>query len=484
MSARPACYALYAAILCSGMGLIDGSATNVVLPILQRELHADATSLQWVVLGYTLFLSSLLLMGGALGDRYGRRRLLMIGLLIFTVASIVCALAGTPPILVTARCLQGIGGALMVPESLALISAAYAQSARGGAIGTWSATSALAAALGPILGGWLAQTFSWRAIFLINVPLAAVALALLWFGVDESRGPRARHLDFAGAASATAALGALTWGLARIPVLGAGAFALAAIASGVLLLAAFVAIEYRSPQPMVPMQLFHSREFAIGNAYTLLLYAALGGVFFFVPFDLINVRGYAPAAVGAAMLPVIAIMASFSSASGKLGERIGHRLPMVAGAIVAGAGFAIIGISDPHASYWRGLFPGFVVAGAGMAMFVAPLTTAVMNSVQAQFVGAASGINNAVSRAAGLFAVAGGSILIASLAARSFAGTAPRSAFVTGAFNQRADPHSVLLLHAAYSHAFTQVMIAFALCCLAAGILALGLKRGAPSSLL
>lgn len=460
------------------MGLLDGSATNVVLPVLQREMHADATAVQWVVLGYTLFLSSLMLIGGALGDRYGRRRVLAVGIGIFAVSSLACALAGSPAFLVAARCVQGIGGALMVPGSLALITAEYPQNERGAAIGTWSAAIALAAAVGPVLGGWLAQTFSWRAIFAINLPVAIVAFELLRSRVKESRNPKSTHLDWLGSALVTLALGGITYGLDRIPIDGLNLSGGIPLLIGLAGLAAFIREERRSAEPMVPLHLFKSVPFTAGNIYTLAMYAAIGGVMFFVPFDLINLRGYSPAAVGAAMLPLITIMTLCSRYAGRLGERIGARLPMSLGAAIAGAGFAMTALLNPRGSYWVSLFPAFVVMGIGMTTFVAPLTTAVMNSVDERFAGAASGVNNAVARAAGLLAIALGSILAVYTGSRSYGAGAPRSALVTGAFPDRAPAADLARLHAAYAHAFTWTMIACALCAFCAAGLALLMASG------
>lgn len=472
--------ALIVAILTSGMGLLDGSATNVVLPVLQQELHADAAAVQWIVLGYTLFLSSLMLIGGALGDRYGRKRVLGAGIVIFALSSLACALATSPACLVAARCVQGVGGALMVPGSLALITAEYPQAERGAAIGTWSAAIALAAAVGPVLGGWLAQTFSWRAIFAINLPIAIGAFELLRSRVRESRDSQSTHLDWLGAALATFALGAITFGLDRIPIDGMHLSGGIPLVAGLAVLALFVREERRSPQPMVPLHLFKSVQFSAGNVYTLAMYAAIGGVMFFVPFDLINVRGYSPAAVGAAMLPLITIMTLCSRYAGHLSERIGPRLPMAAGAVVAGAGFAMTALLNPRGSYWSSLFPAFVVMGIGMTTFVAPLTTAVMNSVDSRFAGAASGVNNAVARAAGLLAIAAGSILAVYTGSRSYGAGAPRSALVTGAFPDPAAPAEIARLHAAYAHAFTWTMIACALCAACAAGLALFMASGPP----
>lgn len=477
----PAHFSLYAAILASGMGLLDGTAVNVVLPVLQHDLHAGADPVQWVALGYTLFLSSLLLIGGAMGDRFGRKRILTAGLALFTLSSILCGAALSPVLLVAARCVQGIGGALMLPGSLALITASFPKEQRGAAIGTWSAAIALAAAVGPVLGGWLAQAVSWRAIFFVNVPLCALAL---WFlrCVRESRDEQNAYLDWRGSALVTIALGALTYGLDRIPIDGLGAASIFIILVGLAALALFVWEEHRCPQPMVPLQLFRSRAFTVANLYTLFMYAAIGGVMFFLPFDLINVRHYTPSAAGAALLPVVGIMSTLSPAAGRLGERIGARTPMLAGAAIAAAGFAAAGFLNPGRSYWISLFPASVVMGAGMTMLVAPLTTAVMNSVEERYAGAASGINNAVSRAAGLLAIAVGSIVMASAGSAAYGANAPRSALLTGAFAASSAPAHVQRLHDAFAYAFTWTTIAFAACALTAAALAFSYPRRARAA--
>jgi len=400
--------ALIAAILASSMSQIDGTAVNVSLPIIQRDLHASGAEIQWVVEGYALFVSALLLVGGALGDRYGRRLLFVIGTAIFALGSIACALAPNAAMLVIARCLQGIGGALMIPESLALITAAYDGAARGKAIGTWSAASAVTTMLGPVLGGWLTQHVSWRAIFFINLPLAIAVIFIAMAYVRESRDDAegAGRPDILGALLATFAFGALVFGLIRFQSDGVDLGALAPIFSGLILFVLFVIVERRSKNPMLRLDLFASKTFVLANVYTLLLYAALGGALFFVPFYLINVDRYSPTAAGAALLPMIVILALFSRSAGALAGRIGARLPMVAGALVAGGAFALFGLIGRSAAYWTTVFPAAVTLGIGAAMFVAPLTTSVMNAAPQSESGSAAGINNAVSRVASLLAVA------------------------------------------------------------------------------
>ena len=405
--------ALLAAILGSSMSFIDGTAVNVALPVLQRDLNASSASVQWIVEGYSLFLSALILIGGVLGDLFGRRRMFGIGLTLFACASIACGLAPNVEFLIVARCIQGVGGALSVPGSLALISTSFEGEARGRAIGTWSGASALTSALGPVIGGWLVQSFSWRAVFFINVPLAIVALVLLC-GVRETRDERASHsLDWGGAALATAGLGALVYGLIRLEGTRLDALGLGAVLAGCVLLAVFTLVERREAHPMLELDLFRSRTFSVANLYTLVLYAALGGALYFLPFDLINVHRYSPLEAGAALLPFVAIVTAFSRFSGGLIERVGARLPLCLGAIFEGAAYVAFALGGSGGSYWTSFFPGAVLLGLGGACFVAPLTTAVMGAVDQSHAGLASGINNAVSRTAGLIAIAALGIVVA-----------------------------------------------------------------------
>ncbi len=400
-------WVLVAAILGSAMTFIDGTAVNVSLPVLQRELHATTGQTQWVIEGYALFLSALILLGGALGDLYGRRRVFAIGIVLFALASLGCALAGNIEVLILARCVQGIGGALSTPGSLSLISAAYSGEARGRAIGLWSGFSALTSAGGPIIGGWLTQTFSWRYVFVINVPIAIAVLLILAFHVAESRDESAdRKIDLVGATLGTTGLGLLVYGLIAMNGGRFSPLALATSAAGLVVLWLFVLFERRTPDPMVRSDLFASRNFSAANIYTFFLYAAIGGSLYFVPFVLINVHHYSPTEAGAALLPFVGILVASSRWSGGLVARVGPRTPLLLGAILAGLGFLAFAVPGTDGSYWTTFFPAATILGCGAALFVAPLTTTVMNAVPVEHAGVASGVNNAVARTAGLIGVA------------------------------------------------------------------------------
>lgn len=389
------------------MTFIDSTAVNVSLPVLQRELHATTGQTQWVIEGYALFLSALILLGGALGDLYGRRLVFGIGIAIFALASLGCALAGSIELLILARCIQGIGGALSTPGSLSLISAAYSGEARGRAIGLWSGFSALTSAGGPIIGGWLTQAFSWRYVFVINVPIAIAVLIILAFHVAESRDESAdRKIDLVGAILGTVGLGLLVYGLIAMNGGRFSPLALATSGAGLVALWLFVLYERRTPDPMVRCDLFASRNFSAANIYTFFLYAAIGGSLYFVPFVLINVHHYSPTEAGAALLPFVGILVASSRWSGGLVARIGPRTPLLLGAILAGLGFLAFAVPGTGGSYWTTFFPAATILGCGAALFVAPLTTTVMNAVPVEHAGVASGVNNAVARTAGLIGVA------------------------------------------------------------------------------
>jgi EmrB/QacA subfamily drug resistance transporter len=409
-------WVLVAAILGSAMAFIDGTAVNVALPVIQRELGANAAQMQWVVEGYALFLSALILLGGSLGDLYGRKRMFALGIVIFALASLGCALAPTVHVLIAARCVQGIGGALATPESLALISAFFTGAERGRAIGTWSGFASITGAVGPLIGGWLTQHASWRWVFLLNLPIALAVLAISYRGFPESRDEEMpQQLDVLGGLLATLGLGAFTYGLIASQGGRPGALGIGAVAAGIVLLGAFVVLEHRSPAPMMPLELFHSRVFSAANLYTLFLYAALGGSLYFLPYVLIDVQRYTPTAAGAAMLPFIVLMFALSRWSGGLVGRIGARTPMVAGALFAAAAFVAFALPGIGGSYWTTYFPAALLLGIGGTLFVAPLTTTVFDAVDVEKSGVASGVNNAVARTAGLIAIAALGIVLAAV---------------------------------------------------------------------
>ena len=398
---------LLATVLGSGIAFLDATVVNVALPTLGAELGASVAGLQWILNAYTLTLASLILIGGSLGDRFGRRRVFLAGVIWFAAASLLCALAPTAGWLVAARALQGVGGALLTPGSLAILQASFAPGDRSRAVGAWSGLSGVAAAIGPFVGGWLVGVGSWRLIFLINVPLAAAVVVVALRHVPETRDPASvPGIDVAGAVLTAVGLAGVTWALIDAGERGVNTAALASGAVGLAALAGFVAVERHGRHPMLPLDLFRSRQFTAANLVTFVVYASLGVTFFLLVVNLQQVLGYSPMQAGLATLPVTGLMLLLSARAGMLAERIGPRLPMTAGPLCIAAGLALLSRVQEGSTYVGTVLPGVVVFGLGLALTVAPLTATVLAGAAERHAGVASGVNNAISRGAGLVAIA------------------------------------------------------------------------------
>jgi EmrB/QacA subfamily drug resistance transporter len=405
---REARWVLVATVLGSGIAFLDATVVNVALPTIGKDLNASVAGLQWIVNGYTLTLASLILIGGSLGDRFGRRRVFLIGIVWFAAASLVCGLAHSAETLIAARALQGVGGALLTPGSLAIIQASFAPGDRARAVGAWSGLSGIAGAIGPFVGGWLVGAGSWRLIFLVNVPLAIATVAVTLRYVPETRDRAAARgsIDLAGAALTAVGLAGISWALVEAGERGFSRAPLAAGAFGVAALVGFVALEWRARNPMLPLEIFRSRQFTAANLVTFVVYASLGIMFFLLVVYLQQVLGYSPLEAGLATVPVTALMLALSARAGMLADRIGPRLPMSLGPLGIACGLFLLSRLREGDTYLTDVLPGVIVFGLGLTMTVAPLTATVLAAAAERYAGIASGVNNAVSRGAGLLAIA------------------------------------------------------------------------------
>ena len=401
-------WVLLATILGSSLTFIDGTVVNVALPVLQSKLDANVTDVQWVIEGYALMLASLILVGGSLGDKFGRKKLFSIGVVIFTIASAWCGFSRSVDELIFGRLFQGVGGDILIPGSLAILSSNFGAGEKGKAIGTWSSFSAITAALGPLLGGWLIDNFSWRWIFFINLPIAVIVLLITFFKVEESKNNEDNQsLDLLGSFLVTIGLGLLVYGLIESSELGLTNFLVMGLISvGALVLFLFLIVESKLESPMMPLSLFESKTFSGANILTFFIYSALSGALFFFPFNLIQVQGYTATEAGASLLPLIISISLLSRWSGGLMDKYGAKLPLVFGSLIVAVGYFMLIIPEVGGSYWTTFFPGILTLGIGMGIIVAPLTTAVMGSVGEGHSGLASGVNNAIARTAGLIAIA------------------------------------------------------------------------------
>src|SRR5262245_20687742 len=400
-------WVLFATVLGSGIAFLDATVVNVALPTIGKELDASVAGLQWIVNGYSLTLASLILIGGSLGDRFGRRRVFLIGIVWFAVASLFCGLAPTAKALVAARALQGIGGALLTPGSLAIIQASFTQSDRARAVGAWSGLSGIAAAIGPFVGGWLVGVGSWRLIFLINVPLAIAAVAVALRHVPEPRVPLSvGGVDVAGASLTVVGLAGVSWALIEAGERGMSGATLISGSIGLAALAGFIAVERRGRSPMLPLEIWRSRQFTAANLVTFVVYASLGITFFLFIVHLQQVLGYSPMQAGVATMPITALLLALSARAGLLAERIGTRLPMTVGPLGLAAGLVLMSRVQQGSTYLGTVLPAVIVFGLGLTLTVAPLTATVLAAAATRYAGIASGVNNAVSRGGGLLAIA------------------------------------------------------------------------------